>query len=101
MFGAITDRYQQGRRLLAAGGCLLATPAYVLLRSVTQDTLSQKVLLCAFLVIIGLAMAMAMPAIIAEIGATVADVKKNNPQAIQGSLIATGWSLVDASYAAG
>ena len=101
IFGAITDRYQQGRRLLAAGGCLLATPAYVLLRSVTQDTLSQKVLLCAFLVIIGLAMAIAMPAIIAEIGATVADVKKNNPQAIQGSLIATGWSLVDASYAAG
>lgn len=101
IFGAITDRYQQGRRLLAAGGCLLATPAYVLLRLVTQDTLGQKILLCALLVIIGLAMAIAMPAIIAEIGATVADAEKNDPQAINGSVIATGWSLVNAAYAAG
>ena len=101
IFGAITDRYQQGRRLLAAGGCLLATPAYVLLRLVTQDTLGQKTLLCALLVIIGLAMAIAMPAIIAEIGATVADAEKKNPQAINRSVIATGWSLVNAAYAAG
>ena len=101
VFGAITDRYQQGRRLLAAGGCVLATPAYVLLLLVTQDTLSQKALLCFLLMIIGLAMAIAMPAIIAEIGATVADAEKNDPQAIKGSVIATGWSLVNAAYAAG
>lgn len=101
VFGAITDRYQQGRRLLAAGGCLLATPAYVLLRLVTQDTLSQKVLLCVLLVVIGLAMAIAMPAIIAEIGATVADAEKEDPQAVKRSVIATGWSLVNAAYAAG
>lgn len=101
VFGAITDRYQQGRRLLASGGCLLATPAYVLLRLVTQDTLGQKALLCVLLVIIGLAMAIAMPALIAEIGATVAETEKNDPQAIRGSVIATGWSLVNAAYAAG
>ena len=101
IFGAITDRYQQGRRLLAAGGCLLATPAYVLLRFVTQDTLGQKTLLCALLVVIGLAMAIAMPAIIAEIGATVADAEKNDPRALKRSVIATGWSLVNAAYAAG
>lgn len=101
IFGAMTDRYQQGRRLLAAGGCLLATPAYVLLRLVTHDTLGQKVLLCALLVVIGLAMAIAMPAIIAEIGAIVADAEKNDPEAIKGSVIATGWSLVNAAYAAG
>ena len=100
IFGAITDKYQQGRRLLAAGGCLLATPAYVLLRLVTQDTLRQKIMLCALLVVIGLAMAIALPAIIAEIGAIVADAKKNDPQAINGSAIATGWSLVNAVYAA-
>ena len=101
IFGGITDRYQQGRRLLAAGGCLLATPAYILLRLVTQNTLRQKVLLCALLVIIGLAMAITMPAIIAEIGATVADAEKNDPRAIKRSVIATGWSLVNGAYAAG
>ena len=101
VFGAITDRYLQGRRLLAAGGCLLATPAFVLLRFVTRDSLGQKALLCVLLVLFGLAMAIAMPAIIAEIGATVADAEKNNPQAIKNSVVATGWSLVNASYAAG
>lgn len=101
IFGAVTDRYQQGRRLLAAGGCLLATPAYVLLRFVTQDTLAQKTLLCGLLVVIGLAMAIAMPAVIAEIGATVADAEENDRQAINGSVVATGWSPVNAAYAAG
>ena len=101
IFGAMTDRYQQGRRLLAASGCLLATPAYVLLRLVTQDTMGHKTLLCVLLVIIGLGMAIAMPAIIAEIGAAVADFEKSESQAIKGSLIATGWSLINASYAAG
>lgn len=101
IFGAMTDKYQQGRRLLAACGCLLATPAYVLLRLVTEDTLGQKILLCVLLMIIGLGMAIAMPAIIAEIGAAVAEFEKNDPQAIKGSVIATGWSLVNAAYAAG
>jgi MFS family permease len=101
VFGAITDKYPQGRRLLAAGGCLLATPVYVLLRLVTQNTLDQKILLCILLLIIGLAMAIAMPAIIAEIGATVADAEKKDPQAVERSVIVTGWSLVNAAYAAG
>ena len=101
VFGAMTDRYQQGRRVLGAGGCLLATPAYVLLRLVTQNTLGQKALLCVLLVIIGLAMAIAMPAMIAEISATVTDAEKNDPQAIKGTVLATAWSLVNAAYAAG
>ena len=101
VFGAMTDRYNHGRRLIAAGGCLLAVPAYVLLRLVTHNTLSHKALLCVVLVIIGLAIAIAMPAIIAEIGATVADAEKTDPHALKGSVIATGWSLVNAAYAAG
>lgn len=101
IFGRLTDKYQQGRRVLAAGGCLLATPVFVLLRLVTRDTLGQKALLCVLLVIIGLAMAIAMPAIIAEISATVTDAEKHDPQAIKGSVLATAWSLVNAAYAAG
>jgi MFS family permease len=101
IFGAMSDKYQQGRRVLAAGGCLLATPAYVLLRLVTQNTLGQKALLCVLLVIIGLAMAIAMPAIIAEVSATVTDAEKNGPQAMNGTVLATAWSLVNAAYAAG
>ena len=101
IFGAMTDKYQQGRRVLAASGCLSGTPAYVLLRLVTQDTLGQKTLLCVLLAIIGLGMAIAMPAIIEDIGAAVADFEKSDPQAIKGFVIPTGRSLVNASYAAG
>ncbi|TPX12465.1 uncharacterized protein E0L32_006877 [Thyridium curvatum] len=101
VFGRITDKYQQGRRLLGAGGCLLATPFYVLLRLVTHDSIGQKVLLCVLLVIIGLAMAISMPAIIAEIGTAVEDQEKEDPQAVKGGVVATGWSLVNAAYAAG
>ena len=102
VFGMITDRFQQGRRLFAAGGCFLATPAYALLRFVTHDTLGQKVLLCALLVIIGLAMAMAMPAIIAEIGALVEEEKQKDLKDVnKADTTATGWSLVNCTYAAG
>lgn len=101
VFGRITDKYQQGRRLLGAGGCLLATPFYVLLRLVTHDSIGQKILLCVLLVIIGLAMAISMPAIIAEIGTAVEDQEKEDPQAVKGGVVATGWSLVNAAYAAG
>ncbi len=59
-------------------------------------------LLCSLLVIIGLAMAMAMPAIIAEIGALVEEEKQKNPDGTNGiDTIATGWSLVNCTYAAG
>ena len=101
LFGVVTDRYRHGRRLLASGGCLLATPAYVLLRLITHDTLGQKALFCVLLFVIGLAMAIALPATIAEIGATVADMERNDPQALKRSVIATGWSLVNAAYAVG
>jgi MFS family permease len=101
VFGAITDRYRQGRRLLAASGYFLATPAYVLLRLITQDTLGQKILLCVLLVVIGLAMAISMPAIIAEISATVTDAEKNDPQPVKNTAVVTGWSLINAAYAAG
>ncbi len=93
--GAITDRYQQGRQLSATGGCLLATPAYALLGRVAHDTLDQVIMLCGLLVIIGLAIAITMPAIIAEIGAAVDHAEKTDPQ------IARRGSLVNAVYAAG
>lgn len=101
VFGAVTDSYLEGRRLLGAGGCLLACPIYILLRFVSQNSLEHKVLLSALLVLIGLAMAISMPAIIAEIGSTVAEIEANNPDAVQGGAVATGWSLVNATYAAG
>ena len=64
MPGRLSDIY--GPRWLAASGFLLALPFYVLLRLVTHDTIQQVVLLCALLVLIGVAIALTIPPVMAE-----------------------------------
>ena len=49
--GWVSDRY--GPRWLCVGGFIFAIPFWILLRLVTHDTIEQKVLFCAFLVLIG------------------------------------------------
>ncbi|EGP87771.1 uncharacterized protein MYCGRDRAFT_40588 [Zymoseptoria tritici IPO323] len=63
--GGLADRY--GPRWLATSGFILATPFLVLLRLVDHNSLSQKVMLCAFLVVIGLGLNLALVPLMAEI----------------------------------
>ena len=49
--GWVSDRY--GPRWLCVGGFIFVIPFWVLLRLVTHDTIEQKVMFCAFLVLIG------------------------------------------------
>ena len=79
----------------------MSTPACALLRLVTQDTLDQNALLSVLLAIIGLAIGVAMPAIISDMSITVVETGKSDLQVVQGSLIATGWSLFNAVSAVG
>ncbi|KFY37371.1 hypothetical protein V494_04773, partial [Pseudogymnoascus sp. VKM F-4513 (FW-928)] len=65
LFGAISDKY--GPRWLAVSGFMLAVPCLVLLRLVDHNTTRQVVLLCALLAILGTAMAIVMPPLMAEI----------------------------------
>lgn len=69
--GWISDRY--GPRWLCFGGFTFAIPCWVLLRLVTYNSLHQKVLFCALLALIGLALAVVMPPLMAEI--TVSDIR--------------------------
>ncbi|KJX98813.1 MFS transporter like protein [Zymoseptoria brevis] len=63
--GGLADRY--GPRWLATSGFILATPFLVLLRLVDHNSISQKVMLCAFLVVIGLGLNLALVPLMAEI----------------------------------
>ncbi|KAB8446242.1 hypothetical protein FH972_025224 [Carpinus fangiana] len=63
--GYFSDRY--GPRWFAAVGFLLAVPPLVLLRYVDHNSLKQKVLLCALLALIGIALDLTFPPVMAEI----------------------------------
>lgn len=70
IIGHLGDRY--GAKWPATLGFLLATPAFVCLRFVTHNSLAQKVLLCALLAIVGLALTCVLVPMMGEIAAAVA-----------------------------
>jgi MFS family permease len=77
LIGWISDRH--GPRWLTVCGFMFAIPFWILLRLVTHDSLGQKVLLCALLSLIGLALTLVMPPLMAEITYVVEAKEKQNP----------------------
>lgn len=75
--GWISDRY--GPRWLCFGGFIFAIPFWILLRFVTHNTIRQKVLLCALLALIGVALAVVFPPLMAEITYVVEAKEKAHP----------------------
>ncbi|KAK2625777.1 hypothetical protein QTJ16_005089 [Diplocarpon rosae] len=65
LVGWASDKY--GPRWLTVSGFMLAIPFWVLLRLVTNDSLGQKVLLCALLFLIGITLCLVNPPLMAEI----------------------------------
>jgi len=77
LVGWTSDKY--GPRWLAVAGFILAIPFWVLLRLVTHDSLGQKVLFCALLSLIGVALTLAMPPLMAEITYVVEAKERESP----------------------
>lgn len=65
LIGVACDRW--GARLLSSIGFLVATPFLICLRFVDSDSLSQKVILCVLLIGVGVAMALVLGPLMAEI----------------------------------
>lgn len=98
--GWAADKY--GPRWLAVFGFVLAVPFWVLLRLVDHNSLSQKVLLCALLALLGVALTIAMTPLMAEITYVVEAKERRNP----GSFGPTGayaqaYGLFVCAFAAG
>ncbi|KAI9038903.1 uncharacterized protein KD926_010117 [Aspergillus affinis] len=71
--GALMDRFPASRRYVVAGLFLASTPILVSLRFVTAATIPHQVLLCALLTLLGMVVAVAIPAVMTEIGLVVTD----------------------------
>lgn len=77
LVGWISDRY--GPRWPCVVGFILAIPFWVLLRLITHDSLNQKVLFCTLLALIGLALTLVVPPLMAEITYVVEAKEKQRP----------------------
>ncbi|KAL9066790.1 MAG: hypothetical protein Q9157_007017 [Trypethelium eluteriae] len=77
LIGKLSDRH--GPRWFVTAGFVINTPFLVLLRYVTHDSLSQKVLLCALLFFVGLSTTLVFAPISAEITHVVEAKEKKSP----------------------
>lgn len=74
-FGWFSDKY--GGRYLVALGFLGACPPLICLRFIDQNTINDKVILCALLALVGLFLSLTFPPIMAEISGVVEAKEKN------------------------
>ena len=100
LIGRWTDKY--GPRWIAAGGLVLSLPFWVLLRLVDHDTLRQKVLLCALLVLLGLAFALTLTSLMTEFS-KVCDAKEKQDPNLFGnrSAYAQSYGIFNVAWAGG
>lgn len=77
LIGSAVDKY--GGRWFATSGFLTFVPFEILLRVVTHDSLGQKVLLCALLLVIGFSMDLMISPIMGEFVHVVAGKERQRP----------------------
>lgn len=99
--GWLTDKY--GPRLFAIAGYILACPCLILLRLVKKNTMSDKVLLCALLALVGLSLTLVLTPMMAEITYAVeAKVRRHPPGRFgKNGAYAQAYSLFNVAWAAG
>lgn len=102
--GMLSDRV--GGRYPASLGFLLATIPLVCLRFVDENTIKDKVLICALLALIGLTLMLTFPPFMAEISAVVEAKEKkmlanDEPGYGKGGAYAQAYALFNVAFAAG
>lgn len=101
VFGYLTDKH--GPRWYATAGFALACPFLILLRLVRENTLEQKVLLCALLALIGICVTMMFTPMMAEITYAVNDKAQRRPPGYFGKngAYAQAYGLFNMAWAGG
>ncbi|KAH9823750.1 Major Facilitator Superfamily [Teratosphaeria destructans] len=101
LIGNYSDKL--GPRWFATAGFVLSTPFLVLLRLVHKNTLSQKIMLCAFLLLIGIGLTLVITPMMAEITYAVdAKARRRHPGFFgRNGAYAQAYSLFNMAWAGG
>jgi MFS family permease len=100
LIGHWTDKY--GPRWISAGGLLFSIPFWVLLRLVDHDGIRQQVLLCALLLLLGIACAFIMTPLLAEFSKVCDAKERQQPDLFAGkSAYAQSFGIFNVAWAAG
>jgi MFS family permease len=100
--GYIIDRYPKSPRYLTSAGFFCSLPLMVLLRLVKENTMHDKILLCALLALIGCCIALTMTPLVAEVFHAVKEKEEISPDIFgRGGAMALAFGLSNMGFAAG
>ncbi|KAJ5204210.1 uncharacterized protein N7498_005089 [Penicillium cinerascens] len=100
--GAVVDKFPRSSRYMTGVSFLIFLPAAVLLRFVTENSMKHKVLLCALLTIIGLCVAVSLPALDLEVFNAVGAKEAEDPQAFgSDGTMSLAFGLTNMGFASG
>ncbi|OGM49532.1 hypothetical protein ABOM_001683 [Aspergillus bombycis] len=100
--GYTVDRWPRFRRYQAALALLGAVPILVCFRYVAQNTLHDKVILCALLALVGTCLTILEPPIMVEISCIVEAIQSRQPGIFgKGGATAFAYGLANGAFAAG
>jgi len=100
--GFVIDRYPQTPRYLTAAGFLCIVPVATLLRLVKENTMHDKIVLCALLALLGCCIALVMTPIVTEVFHAVKEKEDKAPNIFgRGGAMALAFGLSNMGFAAG
>ncbi|CUS15160.1 unnamed protein product [Tuber aestivum] len=91
-----------GTRWVQTAGFVICCPFFVFLRFPDHNSVSQIVLLCAILALIGIGLVLIMPTMMAEVSLSLDEVEENNPGILgKNGAYAQGYGLFSVAFSAG
>ncbi|KAJ5945602.1 hypothetical protein N7454_002441 [Penicillium verhagenii] len=100
--GYVIDKWPQSKRYVTACGLVTSVPLFVCLRFVDQNTIQDKVLLCALLALIALCVGITQSPIMVEVSCLVRDIEVRRPGVFgKGGADAMAYGLLNSSFALG
>jgi MFS family permease len=100
--GFIIDKFPKTIRYFSAAAFIASVPVMVLLRLVTENSMQQKILLCALLALVGFCFAVAMPPLVAEVFYAVQEKEDECPGIFgRGGAMALAFGLSNMGFASG
>lgn len=100
--GWVVDTWPRSGRYICSGALFASVPMLVCLRFVAENTIHDKVVLCALLALLGLCVACLMPPVMVEVSAVVHAKEAAAPNIFgEGGAMALAYGVLNSAWAAG